>query len=1208
MEKYMEIWWKKENYNKYIIIKESYMSKKMRSLAAVLTLIVLVRYSEIGMLAANVAGQEVVYQSQTIKWYSMIAQDIQLKYAVLYQGGIHSTDTEVSWEQSIQGMLYDRGEFVNLYDAYHESTNVETDVYSYSNLFINSSDIVVSGIAGTRLSHKINGNSFLLETNGVLYTAGEEITIHASDVKIAGLVYAPRGTVTINADTVELTGLIVAEKIVMNADEIREHPDRDLKAVYDEVQIAFYPEILVTSVEEKHQVEIYGGNINVKNMEIYTRENRAPEFQKKYEVKGNEYQFLLPETIKEIDIRVKCTNVFGEEEWSNMESLTRTENGLENTIVDSDEDGIPDGYEIWDLQTDPYNADSDKDGLPDGYEVLYSHTDPLQFDSDTDKDGDGLTALEEYEKGTSPLYADTDFDGMNDKEDTDPLTTATLADQSDYQKNHFEPELGIYDHKKVYVDVNGNRQVQIFNRITKEEYYDDNAGTEFLRVKDMDSQIETVIFADGEEADIETYQYDSEGRKTVWAVNGDVYQYEYNDMEHTTNTYLNDQFYSRVTYDENENAVKMEYANEDVIEYEYYPYNEDSLLKSVSLNGEKTFEYEYDGNRLVQVEDFLNEICYVMSYDEENNLTGYKAGDGLEKQIDYSEETNTYTESSIYEGEERTVTLYTVEVEDGMQLHTLLPNGTKLVTDRSETKAARYVTEAGNSVLLDEKKADENSLVTNFTNLLGTYEYEYDMNGSLQTVYRDGEKIYDYIYDKNQQLVQYYDYEAGTVSEYLYDSNYNILKSTVFDLSGNKIEEKVYEYGEDTTLGLQKYDGKNIFYDESGNPVKYYNGWEMSWNSGRMLESMTDEENVILYHYNQDGIRIKKTVNDMETEYLLDENNKMMGEKCGEDTIWYLYDSENEISGFEWNREEYYYVKNGEGDIEGIADKDGTVRCMYDYDIWGKLTDMAGDRELGKRNPVRYRGYYYDEETGLYYLNTRYYDSEIKRFLNRDMLDNETNLYQYCYNNPVLYSDENGMTAYASDSNFTLINNVAGYIRSDGPVNGIIRSQYIKSGEYAHFNCYLWSLNIVITGMDHLGRFDENGNTIMGRPGYWFSKVLKLNNGASIDTTLYCTKLDLLSFKYRVQSVSQNTPSSSSRYHALAVRIRATGNWDYHFMRLRKYENRWSFKGGWGSPVFQLGAGIKPNQIKWKGYVFRDGLWREENAEYDGTLYYIVYK
>ncbi len=88
------------------------MNKKMRFLAVILTVIMLVRYSEVGMLAANVAGQEMVYQSQTIKWYSMIAQDIQLKYAVLYQGGIHSTDTEVSWEQGIQGMFYDCGELL----------------------------------------------------------------------------------------------------------------------------------------------------------------------------------------------------------------------------------------------------------------------------------------------------------------------------------------------------------------------------------------------------------------------------------------------------------------------------------------------------------------------------------------------------------------------------------------------------------------------------------------------------------------------------------------------------------------------------------------------------------------------------------------------------------------------------------------------------------------------------------------------------------------------------------------------------------------------------------------------------------------------------------------------------------------------------------------------------------------------------------------
>ena len=1175
------------------------MNKKMRFLAVITAFIMLVRYSEVGMLAANVANQGMVYQNKNRNWYSMIAQDIQLYYGTFYQGGIHSTDTEVSWEQSIQNMLYDRGEFVNLYDAYHESTHVETDVYSYSNLFINSSDIIVSGIAGARLSHKINGDNFVLERNGILYTAGENITINASDVKIAGLVYAPEGTVTVNADTVELSGLIVAEKIVVNAGEIKEQPDRDLKAVYDEIHIEFYPEILVTSVEEENQIEIYGGNINVRNMEIYTRENRATEFQKIYETKGNEYKFLLSETVQEIDIRVKCTNVFGEEEWSNIESLARTEEGLEDIVIDSDEDGLPDGYEIWDLQTDPYNADSDRDGLPDGYEVLYSHTDPLQFDSNTDRDGDGLSALEEYEKGTNPLYADTDFDGINDGEDIEPLTTEALADQSDYQSSRFEPELGIYDHKKVYIDVNGNRQVQIFNRITKEEYYDDNAGTEFLRVKDADSQVETVIFADGEEADIKTYQYDSEGRKTVWAVNGDVYQYEYDNVENTADTYLNNQFYNRITYDENENAVKMEYANEDVIDYEYYQYNEDSLLKSVSLNGEKTFEYEYDGNLLVQVEDFLNDTSYELEYDEENNLTGYKAGDGLEKRISYSKETDIYTESSIYQGEERTVTLYTAEAEDGIQLHALLPNGTELVTESSETKAARYLTETGNSLLLDEKEADENSLVISLTNLLGTYEYEYDENGNLKTVYENSKKIYDYIYDKNQQLIQYYDYEAEIVSEYSYDNNYNILKSVLSDLSGNKIEEKLYGYGEDTTLGLQKYHGKDIFYDESGNPIKYYNGWEMSWNSGRMLESITNGESVISYRYNKDGIRIGKTVNGIETEYLLDENNKMIGEKCGEDIIWYLYDSGDEISGFEWNETDYYYVKNGVGDVQGIADKNGTVRCMYDYDVWGKLTDMTGDKELGKRNPVRYRGYYYDEETGLYYLNTRYYDSEVKRFLNRDMLDNETNLYQYCYNNPVLNADVDGMgITDCADSNVVMITDPFGSSYSYGPNPRFPGTAYVANytlnGSYIYFNCYMWAI------------YKYNWTVSFNNPGYLTN--VQWNSSMDVARVAKLTTLDLQKLNCSILSCTTYMASvNASNAKRIALRI---NNSDYHFMTYTSFRGGswWSFKAGASGPTLRTTNGLGPNSIDWLHYVYKDGKWQSQTPKYTSQIYYIAYK
>lgn len=68
------------------------MNRKIRFLAVITAFIMLVRYSEVGMLAANVANQEMIYQNKNMKWYSMIAQDIQLKYAAFYQSGIHSTD------------------------------------------------------------------------------------------------------------------------------------------------------------------------------------------------------------------------------------------------------------------------------------------------------------------------------------------------------------------------------------------------------------------------------------------------------------------------------------------------------------------------------------------------------------------------------------------------------------------------------------------------------------------------------------------------------------------------------------------------------------------------------------------------------------------------------------------------------------------------------------------------------------------------------------------------------------------------------------------------------------------------------------------------------------------------------------------------------------------------------------------------------------
>lgn len=85
--------------------------------------------------------------------------------------------------------------------------------------------------------------------------------------------------------------------------------------------------------------------------------------------------------------------------------------------------------------------------------------------------------------------------------------------------------------------------------------------------------------------------------------------------------------------------------------------------------------------------------------------------------------------------------------------------------------------------------------------------------------------------------------------------------------------------------------------------------------------------------------------------------------------------------GFIYNGEEYYYIKNVQNDIVAIADKDGDIVANYYYDAWGNITQITGDTALAQTNPLRYRSYYYDSETGYYHLKSRYYSPEVGRFL-----------------------------------------------------------------------------------------------------------------------------------------------------------------------------------------------------------------------------------
>ena len=144
---------------------------------------------------------------------------------------------------------------------------------------------------------------------------------------------------------------------------------------------------------------------------------------------------------------------------------------------------------------------------------------------------------------------------------------------------------------------------------------------------------------------------------------------------------------------------------------------------------------------------------------------------------------------------------------------------------------------------------------------------------------------------------------------------------------------------------------------------------------------------------------------------VVDKNNSM---------LYYIYNGD-ELLGFVYKNKTYYYHKNISGDIIGILDSNYNEVVKYVYDSWGVVLDIIDETDfnLGMKNPFRYRSYYYDEETELYYLNSRYYKPKVGRFINADGIINanknivSSNLYQYVSNNPINYFDNSGHFADA---------------------------------------------------------------------------------------------------------------------------------------------------------------------------------------------------
>ena len=219
-----------------------------------------------------------------------------------------------------------------------------------------------------------------------------------------------------------------------------------------------------------------------------------------------------------------------------------------------------------------------------------------------------------------------------------------------------------------------------------------------------------------------------------------------------------------------------------------------------------------------------------------------------------------------------------------------------------------------------------------------------------------------------------------------------------------------------------KFINADVTYDGIGNPGTW-NGNALTWQGRRLMSYGSNT-----YTYNADGIRTSKTVNGVKHIYHLS-GTQILSEEWTEGNVQHIlifvYDASGQPIGMSHyengaQRGTYVFVKNIQGDITGIYDDEGTCLVTYTYDAWGNVTvsySNGGTSTAAKYNPLRYRGYYYDTETGLYYVSSRYYDPEIGRFINADTTDiltatpmglTDKNLFAYCDNNPVMRADHGG--------------------------------------------------------------------------------------------------------------------------------------------------------------------------------------------------------
>ncbi|KOO40323.1 DNRLRE domain-containing protein [Priestia koreensis] len=641
----------------------------------------------------------------------------------------------------------------------------------------------------------------------------------------------------------------------------------------------------------------------------------------------------------------------------------------------------------------------DKDSNGNSTTIVYTYDNQGNMKKRSDGSGDILFDYDEYSniitqtnnEGITKFY----YDSQGNKFSTTYPDGTNQEEKIDIYKNLI----------KTITDPLGNQEVSILNSAGDLISFRDGNGNLTQYEHDDYHHITKVIDAQENE---NNYFYDKKGNKTkIIDANGNS---------------------TSLTYNDDANIISKKSALGNVTLYDY---NDQGVVSKTITPKKDTFEYAYSDEGQLTRSSVNNNIRWDYTYNSSGNLETVKDYKNTNNSKTYKYYNNNLIQNISTQDESLD---YSYDGNGNISSLISSANGNENITSYKYNNYNQILSLSNSDGLLSTYNYNSKNVLDNIVLKDNTvHSYQYDLSGNITSlkIKRNDKSLFDftYAYDKFKNVIL--EQTLDGTKRFTYDSLNRLVSAenpdgtTItysYDKNGNRISEvvktpeadftKKYFYNEDNEL--ISINDKPYSYDENGNLIQDEN-YLYTYDSYNQLIEVRDTNNtlVVKYDYDELGRRISSDNNKGKTYYHYDGNN-LLYETDAKNNVIISYIWEGSLSpvAMKTGNKTYFYQKDKYGNIIGLTDENGVFVAKYQYDTFGNIITQSG--ELASINPFRYSGYRYDENTGLYYLNARYYQPKWGRFITSDTFKGEEfdpttqNSYIYANNNPNTYLDLDG--------------------------------------------------------------------------------------------------------------------------------------------------------------------------------------------------------